>query len=78
MEKDALRARAPDGLGHGETHAAQPVHAASIPAVTFATGAALPLAGGASMLKGSLRFTFWGAPGMALTAAVGSLFGGIF
>lgn len=110
MERDALRAHARDELGHSEVHAAQPVHAAIISAVTFATGAALPLAGvlvstkqtvipivaasclialactgalaaragGASMLKGSARVTFWGMLGMAVTAAVGSLFGVIF
>lgn len=31
--------------------------------------------GGASMLKGALRVTFWGAMAMVLTAAVGRLFG---
>ena len=31
--------------------------------------------GGASMVKGALRVTFWGALAMAATAAVGSLFG---
>lgn len=110
MENDALRAHARDELGHSEASAAQPVHAAIISAVTFATGAALPLAGvlvstrqtvipvvaasclvalactgalaaragGASMLKGSARVTFWGMLGMGATAAVGSLFGGVF
>lgn len=32
-------------------------------------------AGGASILKGALRVTLWGAVAMALTAAVGSFFG---
>ncbi len=32
-------------------------------------------AGGASMLVGAVRVTFWGAAAMALTAAVGRLFG---
>ncbi len=32
-------------------------------------------AGGAGALRGALRVTFWGALAMALTAAVGSLFG---
>jgi vacuolar iron transporter family protein len=32
-------------------------------------------AGGASVLKGAIRVTFWGALAMALTAGVGSLFG---
>ncbi|MDA3923294.1 MAG: VIT family protein [Kiritimatiellae bacterium] len=31
--------------------------------------------GGASMVKGALRVTFWGALAMGLTAAVGTLFG---
>ena len=31
--------------------------------------------GGASVLKGAIRVTFWGALAMALTAGVGSLFG---
>lgn len=31
--------------------------------------------GGAGLLKGAVRVTFWGAAAMALTAAVGSLFG---
>ena len=32
-------------------------------------------AGGASMLLGATRITFWGALAMALTASVGALFG---
>ena len=32
-------------------------------------------AGGASMMKGAVRVTFWGALAMALTAGVGQLFG---
>jgi vacuolar iron transporter family protein len=38
-------------------------------------GGAASYAGGASVLKGSLRVAFWGALAMAATAAVGSLFG---
>ena len=34
-------------------------------------------AGGANMLTGALRVTFWGALAMALTAAVGALFGAV-
>jgi VIT1/CCC1 family predicted Fe2+/Mn2+ transporter len=34
-------------------------------------------AGGASVLRGALRVTFWGALAMALTALVGRLFGAI-
>jgi len=38
-------------------------------------GALAARAGGASLLVGALRVTFWGALAMTLTAAVGSLFG---
>ncbi len=38
-------------------------------------GAIAARAGGAPMLKGSFRVTFWGALAMVLTAAVGRLFG---
>ena len=38
-------------------------------------GALAARAGGAPILKGSFRVTFWGLMAMALTAAVGSLFG---
>jgi vacuolar iron transporter family protein len=38
-------------------------------------GAAAASAGGASIATGALRVTFWGALAMALSAAVGSLFG---
>lgn len=34
-------------------------------------------AGGASLARGALRVTFWGAVAMALTAAVGKLVGGV-
>jgi VIT1/CCC1 family predicted Fe2+/Mn2+ transporter len=40
-----------------------------------ALGAVAANAGGASMLKGSLRVLFWGAAAMAATALVGKLFG---
>lgn len=39
------------------------------------TGAIAARAGGAPMLTGAARVTFWGALAMALTAAVGTLFG---
>jgi VIT1/CCC1 family predicted Fe2+/Mn2+ transporter len=60
--------------------AAPAVHvAAAVAAVTFLTLAVLGglagWAGGASVWRGALRVTFWGALAMALTAAVGSLFG---
>jgi VIT1/CCC1 family predicted Fe2+/Mn2+ transporter len=38
-------------------------------------GAIAAKAGGAPMIKGSARVTFWGALAMLLTAAVGSMFG---
>jgi VIT1/CCC1 family predicted Fe2+/Mn2+ transporter len=38
-------------------------------------GALAARAGGADMVKGALRVTFWGAFAMALTAGVGALFG---
>jgi len=31
--------------------------------------------GGASMVKGALRVTFWGALALAVTAGIGALFG---
>ena len=40
-----------------------------------ALGALAARAGGAPMLRGALRMTFWGALAMGLTAAVGSLVG---
>jgi vacuolar iron transporter family protein len=40
-------------------------------------GAVAARAGGASVLKGAWRVTFWGALAMAVTAATGSLFGGV-
>lgn len=38
-------------------------------------GAVAARSGGASMAKGALRITFWGALAMAITAGVGALFG---
>ena len=40
-----------------------------------ALGALAARTGGASALKGAWRVTFWGALAMAITAAVGALFG---
>lgn len=40
-----------------------------------ALGALAASAGGASMIKGAMRVTFWGALAMAVTAGVGLLFG---
>jgi VIT1/CCC1 family predicted Fe2+/Mn2+ transporter len=50
------------------------VTAASLVALA-ALGALAARAGGASMLRGAIRMTFWGALAMGLTAAVGSLVG---
>jgi vacuolar iron transporter family protein len=38
-------------------------------------GAVAAYTGGANVLKGAVRVTFWGAVAMAATAAVGALFG---
>ncbi len=107
MLKDALTAHARDELGISEIVAARPVQAAFTSAVTFASGAALPLiaawiapreaivpvvsaaslgflallgaigaaAGGAPVLRPTVRVTFWGALALALTAGVGKIFG---
>jgi VIT1/CCC1 family predicted Fe2+/Mn2+ transporter len=40
-------------------------------------GAAAAFAGGASTARGALRVTLWGALAMAITAAVGALFGAV-
>ena len=50
------------------------VQTTSILAVLGAVGAK---AGGASIWRGGLRVTFWGAVAMAVTAVVGSLFGAV-
>ena len=51
----------------------------AVPAATLLTlallGGLAGRAGGASVLRGAARVTFWGAAAMALTAAVGWLFG---
>jgi VIT1/CCC1 family predicted Fe2+/Mn2+ transporter len=107
MAHDALGAHARDELGISEILQARPVQAAIASALSFAVGAALPIAtvvvapqammvwlvailslaflailggiaarvGGARISIGAIRVTFWGALAMALTAAVGSLFG---
>ncbi|MDX2274847.1 MAG: VIT family protein [Hyphomonadaceae bacterium] len=51
--------------------------AVSLASLVFlaALGALGARSGGANMWKGSVRVTFWGALAMALTAAVGALFG---
>jgi len=56
-----------------------PVLAPVVSAVSLvflaAMGALAGKAGGASMVKSSIRVTFWGACAMAMTAGVGALFG---
>ena len=106
-ERDALGTHARDELGISETVAARPVQAALVSALTFASGAVVPVlvalaspadktsvvvaastivalailgglgasAGGAGVLHGAVRVTFWGALAMAVTAGVGTMFG---
>ncbi|QNA83720.1 VIT family protein [Sphingomonas sp. So64.6b] len=107
MAHDALGAHARDELGITEALRARPVQAAVASAMSFATGAALPVlvtwiapqsilivsvsstsliflavlgalaarAGGARLVPGAVRVTFWGALAMGVTAGVGALFG---
>jgi VIT1/CCC1 family predicted Fe2+/Mn2+ transporter len=109
MAHDALDAHLRDELGISEALKARPLQAALTSAITFAAGAALPLAsvivappaqllivvpvvslvvltllgglaanaGGAGVIKGSLRVLFWGAIAMAVTAGLGALFGAV-
>ncbi|MDX8482421.1 VIT family protein [Mesorhizobium sp. VK24D] len=106
-ERDALGTHARDELGISETVAARPVQAALVSALTFASGAVVPVlvalltpadktsiivaastlialailrglgatAGGAGVVHGATRVTFWGALAMGVTAAVGTIFG---
>jgi len=107
MRHDALGAHARDELGISEISTARPLQAAGASALSFALGAALPLAvvalapqrsmawavaasalvalaflgglaaqtGGAKLLPGVVRVSFWSALAMAITYAVGSVFG---
>ena len=107
MQHDALGAHARDELGISEITTARPLQAAGASALSFACGAALPLAvvglftgaylagavavgalialailgglaaatGGAKVLPGVLRVTFWSALAMAVTYGVGTYFG---
>jgi len=104
---NALETHAREELGIVEHMAARPVEAALTSALTFAVGAAMPLAlvllspasmlvysvsiasllflallgaigaraGGANVLKATVRVTFWGAAAMALTAGIGAMVG---
>ena len=107
MSHDALAAHARDELGISEITTARPLQAALASALSFAVGAALPLAvvvlyagpalawavaiaalvalailgglaaktGGAPLLPGMVRVTFWSALALAVTYGVGTLFG---
>ncbi len=107
MAHDALAAHARDELGITEALKARPGQAAIASALSFSTGALLPLlvsillplpdlipgvaatsllflallgalaarSGGASVPRGMLRISFWGAAAMATTAIAGTLFG---
>ena len=107
MARDALAAHQRDELGITANMAARPIQAALVSAVTFASGAALPLAmafaipavqlqigvtigtvmalavlgaigakaGGAGILRGTVRVTIWGALAMLATSVVGHIFG---
>jgi vacuolar iron transporter family protein len=106
---DAIGAHAREELGITDITTARPLQAALTSALTFAIGAALPLAmvvlapsqslimlvtiatliflavlgalgayaGGANVLRGTARVTFWGAVAMAITAGVGAYFGAV-
>jgi len=59
-------------------------HASLIPVVSIASlvflailGGLAARAGGASVMVGAMRVTFWGAVAMAVTAGVGALFGAV-
>ncbi|WP_417489134.1 VIT1/CCC1 transporter family protein [Maricaulis sp.] len=107
MAKNALQAHARDELAISSITTAKPIQAAVTSAITFSTGAALPLLvavlaphsltipataiaslislaalgglsariGGADIVKATVRVTFWGAVAMAVTAAIGAVFG---
>lgn len=107
MAHNALEAHARDELGLSVTMAARPLQAAAASAVSFASGAILPILaaalsprdrvalvtvavslvalailgavsarmGGANVARSILRVVFWGALAMALTSAVGHVFG---
>jgi VIT1/CCC1 family predicted Fe2+/Mn2+ transporter len=107
MSHDALGAHARDELGISEITTAKPLQAAGASALSFAIGAALPIAvvalvpphvlapavaavallalallgglaaktGGAKLLPGVIRVTFWSALAMAVTYGAGALFG---
>jgi VIT1/CCC1 family predicted Fe2+/Mn2+ transporter len=54
-----------------------PVVAGPLCSSFAALGAWAASAGGASVIKGAMRVTFWGARAMAVTTSVGALFGSV-
>ncbi len=78
MSHDALGAHARDELGISEITTARPIQAALTSAVTFATGAALPLAVAAFVPLHGLALWVAGAAliGLAVLGAVGARIGG--
>ncbi len=72
MQKDALAAHMRDELGISETITVNPLQAALTSAVTFAAGAALPLAP-ALLAPGQLRIPVIAACSLAFLAALGAL-----
>ena len=107
IARDPLGAYARDELGLSEALSARPLQAALASALSFSTGAAMPLlvvalaspakliplvsgasllflaflgglaahVGGASVIKGVVRVSFWSALAMAVTAGIGALAG---
>jgi VIT1/CCC1 family predicted Fe2+/Mn2+ transporter len=106
MQRDALGAHLRDELGFSDALQPRPIQAAVTSALSFGSGAALPVlvaavapldhlipsvsaaslvslailgglaasAGGAPIVNGAIRVTFWSALAMAFTAGVGLLF----
>ncbi|MCX7319440.1 MAG: VIT family protein [Hyphomicrobiales bacterium] len=79
MAKDALGAHARDELGISEITTARPVLVAIVSAGALlflcVLGAIGAKAGGAGLLRPTLRVAFWGSFAMAITAAIGAAFG---
>lgn len=73
--KDALEAHVRDELGFSPVHAARPVQAALASAVTFAVGAALPLATAAIVPAGRIITTV-SASSLVFLAMLGGLAAG--
>ena len=71
--KPAFIAAAAMALGHGLQDAQKTMGVIFLALL----GGAAAKAGGASIVKGAWRVTFWGAVAMAVTALVGKLFGAV-